>query len=137
MQLQSLSLKTNSRMYLYNIPRDIMAKDPMFQNLCSTSIWNALGLIPNTSNSYNSCVPELMLKKNLITHVLQSLCSTQNLITHVLQYSGATHYRTQSYIQSSAHLIIKIISVYAFKVNHIIHPVNRTMKIIIYIGFNV
>ena len=28
-QFKSLSLNTNARMYLYNTPRDTMAKDPM------------------------------------------------------------------------------------------------------------
>ena len=66
MQFESLSLNTNARMYLYNTPRDTMSKDPMFHNLCSTSIWNAPGIMPNTSNSYNSCALELML--NMTSH---------------------------------------------------------------------
>ena len=124
-----LLFNTNARMYLYNTPRDTMAKDLMFQCLCSTSIWNAPGFMPNTSNSYILCALELMLNtnisklmcsrsgaqhKNQITHVLQSLRSTQNLIIHVLQGSHPTHYRTQLCIHSSAYSITIIISVYAF-----------------------
>src|SRR5882757_4957316 len=51
-QLHSSSLNTNARMYLYNTPRDTMAKDPMLQCLCSTSTYKALGLTPNTSKYY-------------------------------------------------------------------------------------
>ena len=92
MQFQSFSLNTNARMYLYNTPRDTMAKDPMFQSLCSTSTWNVPRIMPNTSNSYFPCALELMLNTNIkkimcsracaqhiyqMTHVLQSSCSTQ------------------------------------------------------------
>ena len=76
-QFQSSSLSTNSRMYLYDTPRDTMAKDPMFQRLCSTSTWKAPRLMPNTSNylfmcsrdslstqmSQNSCSPELLAEQ--------------------------------------------------------------------------
>ena len=53
--IPELSLNTNPRMYLYNIPRDTMTKDPMFQSLCSTSTWNALELMPNISNYIFMC----------------------------------------------------------------------------------
>ena len=36
-----------------------MAKDPMFQSLCSTSTWKAPRLMPNTSNFIFSCASEL------------------------------------------------------------------------------
>ena len=38
-----------------------MDKDLMPQSLCSTSIWNAPTIMPNTSNSYNSCAPDIIL----------------------------------------------------------------------------
>ena len=72
MQFQSSSLNTNSRMYLQDTPRDTMAKDLMFQSLCSTSTWNTLGLMPNTSNSY-------------LFMCFRASCSTQALNTHVLE----------------------------------------------------
>ena len=65
-QLQSLLLNTKARMYLYNTPRDTIFKDSMFQSLRSTSIWNAPGLMPNTSNSY-------------LFMCFRALCSTQTL----------------------------------------------------------
>ena len=51
-QFQSSSLNTSARMYLYNTPRDTMAKDWMLKSLFSTLTWKDLGLIPNTSKSY-------------------------------------------------------------------------------------
>ena len=60
-QFQSLLLNTNARMYLYNTPRDTMAKDMLFHSLCSTSTQNARWIITNTSNSYFPCASELML----------------------------------------------------------------------------
>ena len=57
-QFKSYSLNTNARMYLYDTPRDTVAKDLMFQNLCLTSTWKSPGLIPNTSNFIYSCASE-------------------------------------------------------------------------------
>ena len=34
MQFQISSFNTNARMYLYDTPRDTLAKDPMLQSLC-------------------------------------------------------------------------------------------------------
>ena len=70
-------------MYLYDTPMDTMAKDLMLQSLCSTSIWNALGLMPNTSNSYNSCAPELML--NTKSH---NSCATKIMLNTSSHNSG-------------------------------------------------
>ena len=72
-----------------------MAKDPMFQSLCSTSTWNAPGLMPNTSNSYlfmcfrasfstqmfhNSCSPELLAQhKHQILMCSRAPRSTKNI----------------------------------------------------------
>ena len=109
-----------------------MAKDPMLQSLCSTSIWNALGLMPNTSNLINHVLQSLCSTKNIITHVIQSLCSTKNIITYVLQGLHITHYRTQSCIQYSAHCITIIISIYLFSNHTIINPVHCTMKIVFF-----
>ena len=129
MQFHILLINTNASMYLYNTPRDTMAKDPMFQSLCSTSIWNAPGLMPNNSNIITHVLQSLFSTQNVITHVLQSLRSTQDFITHVFQRLRSTQnlinhvlhglhpalYRTQSCIQSSAHFIAIIISVYALR----------------------
>ena len=71
MQFQTSHSTLNARMYLYDTPRDIMAKDPMLQSLCSTSTWNAQELMPYISNYIVMCS--------------RALCSTQNLSTHVLQ----------------------------------------------------
>ena len=112
MQFRILLLNTNARIYLYNTPRDTVAKDPMLQSLFSTSIWNALGIMTNTSNTYNSCVPKLMLNTKshnscapelaLNTKYNHScapdLALNTTLITHVLQGFHPTHYRTQSCI---------------------------------------
>ena len=58
-QFQNYSLNTNTRMYLYDTPRDTMAKDPMLQILCSTSTWKAPHLIPNISNYIFMCYRDL------------------------------------------------------------------------------
>ena len=74
---------------------DTMAKDLMFQILCSTSTQNAPGIIPNTSNYYlfmcfrasysthrfhNSCsIEPLSQHKHKNTHVLQSLLLNANI----------------------------------------------------------
>ena len=99
-QLQISSLNTNARIYLQDTPRDTMAKDPMFQSLCSTSTWNARGIMPNTSNSYlfmcsnascstqrfhNSCAPKLLSQhKHQILMCSKASRSTQTSNTHVL-----------------------------------------------------
>ena len=73
-------------MYLYDTPRDTMAKDPMLENLCSTPTWNAPKLMPNISKLYFHVFQSFMLNTNVITHVLESLSlNTKHLIDHVLQ----------------------------------------------------
>ena len=78
-----------------------MAKDPMFQRLCSTSTWKASRIMPNSSNSYlfmflrascstqrfhNSCAPKpLAQQKNQILMCSRASRSTQTSNTHVLQ----------------------------------------------------
>ena len=121
MQFQSFSLKTNASMHLYNTPRDTMAKDPMLQSLFSTSIWNAPGLMPNISNYYNSCAPELMLNKifhnscvpyialNTKSHHLCSSGFIPNTLCNSIMHSIFCTFHHNN------HLIICI------KVNHIIH----------------
>ena len=59
--IPELSLNTNARMYLYDTPRDTMAKDPMLHSLCSTSTWKSQGLIPNISNYFFMCSRALCL----------------------------------------------------------------------------
>ena len=52
MQFQSFCSKLNARMYLYDTPRDTMAKDRMLQILCSTPTWNDPEVMPNISKLY-------------------------------------------------------------------------------------
>ena len=82
-------------MYLQDTPMDTMAKDLMFQKLCSTSTWNSRGLMPNTSNSYifmcfrascstqmfhNSCAPQLLAQhKHQILMCSRAPRSTKNI----------------------------------------------------------
>ena len=73
-------------MYLYDTPRDTMAKDMMLQSLCSTSTRNALELMPNISNYIFHVFQSFMLNTNVSIHVLQSLSlNPKHLIDHVLQ----------------------------------------------------
>ena len=99
MQFQSFHSTLNARMYLYDTPRDTMAKDPMLQSLCSTPTWNAPELMPNISKLYFSCVPELYAQHNVNTHVLHNLLlNTKHLINHVLQ----SPFPTQTFHQPCA-----------------------------------
>ena len=84
MQFQSSSLNTNARMYLYDTPRDTMAKDLMLQSLCSTSTWKALGIMPNTSNYLFMC-SRASRSTQVSTHVFQSSSQHKSSITQVLQ----------------------------------------------------
>ena len=88
MQFHISLLNTNARMYLYNTPRDTVAKDLMFQILCSTSTWKAQGVIPNTSNLSFHVFYSFTLNTNINTHVLQSFSLKTTSITHVLQSSS-------------------------------------------------
>ena len=76
-------------MYLYDTPRDTMAKDPMLQSLCSTLTCNAPKLMPNISKLYFSCVPELYAQ-----HKCNYSCApepfTQHKTSHQLSASGST-----------------------------------------------
>ena len=58
----------------------------MFKILCSTSNWNALGIIPNTSNSYLfKC-----FRASFSTKRFQNSCAPKTLIKHkCLNYSCA------------------------------------------------
>ena len=74
---------------------DTMAKDTMFHSLFSTPTWNALGLMPNTSNFYifmwskvscstqrfhNSCALEPLTQHNIkILMCCRASLSTQTL----------------------------------------------------------
>ena len=77
MQFQSSRSTLNARMYLYDTPRDTMAKDPMLHSLCSTPTWNAPDLMPNISKLYFSCVPELYAQ-----HKCKYSCAPQPLAQH-------------------------------------------------------
>ena len=74
---QSSSLNTNARMYLYDTPRDIMAKDPMPQSLWSTSTWKAPRLMPNTSNLSFHLFQICMLNTKIILMFSRGSRSTQ------------------------------------------------------------
>ena len=81
-----------------------MAKDQMFQTLCSISTWKVLGVMPNTSNfifscpcrtscstqmSHNPCVSELLSQhKYKYSCALDLLAQHKTSITHVLQSSS-------------------------------------------------
>ena len=105
-------------MYLYDTPRDTMAKDPMFQSLCSTSTWKDSGLMPNTSNLSFHVFQSFMLNKNINTHVIERFLLNTTLITHVLQSSSL----------NTKHLI-----------NHVLqgpHPTQTSIYISSTIGFH-
>ena len=79
MQFQSSRSTLNARMYLYDTPRDTMAKDLMLQSLCSTPTWNTPELMPNISKLYFHVFQSFMLNTNVSAHVLQSLLLNTNI----------------------------------------------------------
>ena len=89
MQFQSSRSTLNARMYLYDTPRDTMAKDPMLQSLCSTSTWNMLQSLCPTFPIIFSCVPDLYAQ-----HKCKYSCSLEPLIQHKTSHrscvSGST-----------------------------------------------
>ena len=74
MQFQSFLSTLNARMYLYNTPRDTIAKDPMLQSLCSTSTWKDLGIMCNMSNyllmCYNASRSTLFINQSRVLELL-------------------------------------------------------------------
>ena len=61
-------------------------EDPIFQSLCSTSTWNALGLMCNTSNSYLfMCFRASCSTQRFQLMFSRDSCSKQTSNTHVLQ----------------------------------------------------
>ena len=93
-------------MYLYDTPRDTMAKDQMLESLFSTSTSKDLGLMPNTSNYLFMCsrafcstqfinhssVSEL-LAQHKTSHrscATGSMPNTKHFINHVLQGTSPT-----------------------------------------------
>ena len=85
MQFHSFFSTLNARMYLYDTPRDTMAKDLMLQSLCSTSTWKDSGLMPNTSKLSFHVFQSFMLNTNIILMCYRDSRSTETSITHVLQ----------------------------------------------------
>ena len=76
----------NARMYLYDTPRDTIAKDPMLQSLCSTSIMECSRAYTQHFQLYFYVFQSFMLNTNVSTLVPQSLSlNTNHLINHVLQ----------------------------------------------------
>ena len=97
--IPELSLNTNGRMYLYDTPRDTMAKDLMLQILCSTSTWNAPELMPNI--------------KHLINHMLQGPCPTQNISSIMCfrvhaQHNQHIYHQQLAYAQYTKQIIMFI-----------------------------
>ena len=60
-----------------------MAKDLTFHSLCSTSTWNSLGLMPNTSNSYHY----MWFRASCSTQMFHNSCVPQLLSQHKYKYS--------------------------------------------------
>ena len=98
MQFQSSSLNTNARMYLYDTPRDTMAKDPML----NINMEGSKAYAQHFQLSFH-VFQSFSLNTKVSTHVLQSFSlitnnqshkfsraprSTQTLITYVLQISS-------------------------------------------------
>ena len=96
MHLQISSLNTNARMYLYDTPRDTMAKNLMLQSLCSTSTWKASRLMPNTSNIIFSCVLE-----HHAQHKYKYSCAPELLSQHNINYTCAPEILSQHNINYS------------------------------------
>ena len=83
-RFQRSSLNTNARMYLYDTPRDTMAKDPMLRAYAQHQNGRLKGLCPTLPIIFScdpkllaqhkfkySCAPEILSQhKILITHVL-------------------------------------------------------------------
>ena len=86
MQFQSSSINTSARMYLYDTPKNTMAKDPMLQRLCSTSTWKAPRIMPNTSNYLFMC-SRASRSTQIINHSisLELLAQHKSSITQVVQ----------------------------------------------------
>ena len=83
MQFQSFFPTLNARMYLYDTPRDTMAKDPMLQSVCSTSTWMDPRIIPNTSNYLFMCFSA--------SHSIQRylvMCSRASRSTQIINHSS-------------------------------------------------
>ena len=130
-------------MYLYDTPRDIMAKYLMLQSLCSTPTWKALGIMPNTSNNIfmcsraslstqiidHSCAPEFLTQQNSsITNVLQCsllnthhqslMCSKAPCSTQIINHSCALQLLSQH--KSS---ITRVLQSFPLNTKHLINHV--------------
>ena len=84
-QFQSSSLNNNVGMYLYDTPRDRMAKDPSSRDYALHQNGRLQGLFPTLPIIF-SCVPELLAQhKCKYSCALELLAQHKTLITHVLQ----------------------------------------------------
>ena len=131
MQFQSSRSTLNARMYLYDTPRDTMAKDLMLQSLCSTSIMEFSRAYAQYFQLYFHVFQSFMLNTNVSTHVLQSLSlNTKHLIDYVLQGPCPTqnissimcfrvHTQHKQHIYPYVSSTIGLCSIY--KTNHHVH----------------
>ena len=127
MQFQSCCSTLNARMYLYDTPRDTMAKDPMLQSLCSTSTWNSQELYAQKKCKF-SCAPKPLSQhkschqscasqskpntKHFIKHALQGPHPAQNIYIHI-------YHQQLAYAQYTKQIIMFICSgVFDPKIKH-------------------